>query len=726
MPNDSKQKLLGYVLAIGSVSMACLTWLVLSLLIGNRFSSGFVLVAIIATGRFAGLKPSLLALVLGGVFVAYVQYLRLGLQAPALPEIIVIYFVLGTVIVLLTHSERVARKAADTNAERLRQQLNERTILDQQLRDDQQQLEMALAAGRLGTSVWDVRSGRIKSSATNEAIHGFAPGTSVATFEQALQRIHPSDQESLREQIAKAVKAGAPSPFSYRVIWSDGSTHWIEGVGQFICDAAGNLARIRAICADITERKQVEIALRDAEERFRRMAMQAPVGISQGDMDGRTFFVNPKLCEIAGAEPEEIMGFGWQHFVHPEDREQLAEKGRADLAAGKTKTSSDFRFIRKDGSIRWASSTTSLVHDASGKITGQVSITEDITDRKDAENALRTKESQLRGIMDHASAVIWLKDLQGRYIVANRCHQKLFASLGSSILGKTDLDFFPDSMAHYFIASDKEVIQGQTPHVAEDVIDQDDGPHTYRSVKFPVMNEAGEVIAVGGISTDITDLKAAHEGLKKKEQLLRNLIEVQEKEKQFLCHEFHDGLIQYAAGSLMSLEGFKSKHVATDASEIIDTVIGNLRKGVDDGRRVIRGIRPAVLDDSPMEAALHDLIDQFPTSEIMIKFDCDPQIGRLSNAVQTTVYRLVQEALNNAKKHSGTDVVRVELRQSNGDLHLEVRDFGCGFDVKSHTQGFGLLGMSERVRLLGGNCSIESEKDAGTTIKVRLPIRAEE
>src|SRR6202044_1671953 len=115
-----------------------------------------ILVAIIATGRFAGLKPSLLALVLGGVFVGYVQYLRLGLQAPALPEIIAIYFVLGTVIVLLTHSERVARKAADTNAERLRQQLDERAIIDQRLRNDQQQLEMALAAGRLGTSIWDV------------------------------------------------------------------------------------------------------------------------------------------------------------------------------------------------------------------------------------------------------------------------------------------------------------------------------------------------------------------------------------------------------------------------------------------------------------------------------------------------------------------------------------------------------------------------------------------
>ncbi len=596
------------------------------------------------------------------------------------------------------------------------------SINDQQLRDDHQQLELALAAGRLGTSTWDLQSGTIRSSATNLAIHGFAPGTCVGTFEQALQRIHPADRQSVREQIASAMKAGKASPISYRVVWPDGSTHWIEGVGQFTCDTAGNLVRIRAVCADITQRKLSEIALREAEERFRLIALRAPVGISQSDIDGRVFFVNPKLCDIAGAEPEAIMAFGWQQLIHPDDRERLIEKGRADIVAGITDSSADFRFVRKDGTIRWASSTATIVHDASGMPTGKISVTEDITERKVAEDALRTKELQLRGILDNTSAVVYLKDLQGRFILANRRSRELFSPHGNGMVGKTDLEVFPEPVARKFIEADKEVARKQAPLVFEEVAPHDDGPHTYRSVKFPVMNEAGEVIAVGGISTDISDLKQAHEALQKKEKLLRNLIEVQENEKQFLCHEFHDGLIQYAAGSLMSLEGFQNSHGATDASEIINTVIRNLRKGVEDGRRVIRGIRPAVLDDSTMESALHDLIDQFPTSDLMVKFACDPDIGRLPNAVQTTVYRLVQEALNNARKHSGTDVVRIELRRSNSDIHLEVRDFGCGFDVKSHTQGFGLLGMTERVRLLGGDCSIESEQDAGTTIKVRLPM----
>lgn len=348
---------------------------------------------------------------------------------------------------------------------------------------------------------------------------------------------------------------------------------------------------------------------------------------------------------------------------------------------------------------------------------------QEIADRKEAEQNLRTKDAQLRGLLDNTSAVVYLKDLEGRYLLVNCRFKQLFQPNDGSIIGKTDLDWFPESIARTFLESDAEVRRVQAPLNFEEVAPHDDGPHTYRSVKFPVVDEAGEMIAVGGISTDITDLKEAHNDLKAKQDLLGNLIEVQENEKQFLCHEFHDGLIQYAVGSLMLLEGYQRNHSARDDSAIIDKAIDNLRKGVEDGRRVIRGIRPAVLDDSGLEAAIEDLIDQFSTSGVMVTSNCDPAIGRLPESVQTTVYRVIQESLNNARKHSHTDVVRIELKKVDGDLHLEVRDFGCGFDVESaRKRGFGLPGMTERVRLLGGECTIESEQNVGSRVIVRCPI----
>jgi two-component system NarL family sensor kinase len=228
------------------------------------------------------------------------------------------------------------------------------------------------------------------------------------------------------------------------------------------------------------------------------------------------------------------------------------------------------------------------------------------------------------------------------------------------------------------------------------------------------------MIALGGISTDVTDLKVAHQELLAKQSLLRNLIEVQEDEKQFLCREFHDGLIQYAVGAKMSLEGYRRKPIDVAA---VDAAIDNLRKGVEDGRRVIRGIRPAVLDDSGVEAALQDLVDQYADAQMHVHFRCDPEIGKLPDSVQTTVYRVVQEALNNARKYSGTDVVRIDLAQVDDEVRLEIRDFGCGFDVDAgRKKGFGLTGMTERVRLLGGDLTIDSEIEQGTRISARVPL----
>ena len=175
----------------------------------------------------------------------------------------------------------------------------------------------------------------------------------------------------------------------------------------------------------------------------------------------------------------------------------------------------------------------------------------------------------------------------------------------------------------------------------------------------------------------------------------------------------------------MSLEDYQRNHSATVDSGKIDAAISSLRKGVDDGRRTIRGIRPAVLDDCGLAAAIEDLIDQFLPTGIMVTSECDPEIGRLPESIQTTIFRVVQESLNNAGKHSGSDVVKIEAKKVNGDLHLEVRDFGCGFDVEpGRKRGFGLRGMAERVRLLGGECTIESEFGAGTRVMVRFPIQA--
>jgi signal transduction histidine kinase len=204
-------------------------------------------------------------------------------------------------------------------------------------------------------------------------------------------------------------------------------------------------------------------------------------------------------------------------------------------------------------------------------------------------------------------------------------------------------------------------------------------------------------------------------------------LETQEREKQALCYEIHDGLIQYATGALLLLDGYRRAHPTAKDADTLARVSDGLRQAVEEGRRVIRGLQPSVLDEAGIVAALEDLVEQTTALGLQVDFhNSAPRTERLSKALETAIYRIVQEALTNASKHSGTDRVLVELGRRNGDFWLEIRDFGRGFDVRApHGNALGLLGMTERVRLLGGECSIESRPNAGTRITARIPVAEE-
>ncbi|MBA4018915.1 MAG: hypothetical protein C0483_17240 [Pirellula sp.] len=605
-------------------------------------------------------------------------------------------------------------------------EVTEARLATQQAKESQEQLLLALEAGRLGIWCWDVRTNRVRSSETQALITGYSTTHTEASLEESISTIHPDDRHLMQTAIERIFRNDPPTDLTYRVVWPDGSTHWIEAVGRARYDESGTPLQVMGASADITERRLADEALRAAEQRFRGIYEQSPLGIALIDShSGRFLQINPRYEEIIRRSEEEMVRLTFQEITHPDDLaddlSQMELLRRGEIR----RFQMEKRLLRGDGSYMWAGLTVVPMWQPGEPTTCHMAMVSDITERKQIEDQLRMRESQLSGILDNTPAVIYLKDAEGRYRLTNRTYQGLFAHLGESIIGKTDREFFPEPFAEGFLESDARVWHDNVPVYFEETAPHADGPHTYRSIKFPVRDVAGKMIALGGISTDISDLKAAQASLEQEQELLRNLIEVQEKEKQFLCHEFHDGLIQYAVASLMSLEGYQEQHPNTGASEILATVVSNLRRGVEDGRRVIRGIRPAVLDDSGIEAAVEDLIGQFGHSGIMVTSKCDPEIGRLPESIQTTVYRVIQESLSNAWKHSGTDVVRIRINKIDGDLQLEVRDFGCGFDVgPARKRGFGLLGMTERVRLLGGECTIQSELEQGTCVSVRLPLQA--
>jgi PAS domain S-box-containing protein len=344
--------------------------------------------------------------------------------------------------------------------------------------------------------------------------------------------------------------------------------------------------------------------------------------------------------------------------------------------------------------------------------------------RREAERRLRDTDAHLQALIDNSSSAIFLKDRQQRFLLVNRRQLELWPEIRNFRPGMTPFDFFPADLARSAGESDDAVWSSGRPYTFERSYRRGNDIRTCVTSKFPVRDATGAMIAVGGITTDITELRQAQESVARKEKWLRRLIEVQENEKMRLCHEFHDGLIQYVVGSKMLLESLDRSLLQQESAATIDLVIDNLTRGLEDGRRVIHGIRSAALDDLGLAAAIEELCDQTHPGLPGITAMIDPAVNGIPDGLQTTVYRIVQESLGNARRHSGADRVWVTVRVAAEAVEISVVDSGHGFDAGAGDRpGFGLIGMTERVQLAGGEFSIESGQGRGTRVTARLPLR---
>ncbi len=215
------------------------------------------------------------------------------------------------------------------------------------------------------------------------------------------------------------------------------------------------------------------------------------------------------------------------------------------------------------------------------------------------------------------------------------------------------------------------------------------------------------------------------------EELVEQLIDVQEAERKFVAYDLHDGLIQYLVAArlqLSKLTGLYANRPQDDKAAVaLQETMAHLTQAVQEGRRVVEGLRPTLLDSLGLVPALNELArDVGQVSGWEVAFE--NQIGdmRLSPTVELTAFRVAQEALTNARKHARAGKVAIKLTQEDGDLCIVVQDDGIGFDkveTRKHRQCIGLVSMRERATLFGGDFSVESNVGEGTAVTVHLPIR---
>ncbi len=267
-------------------------------------------------------------------------------------------------------------------------------------------------------------------------------------------------------------------------------------------------------------------ALRDSAARFRATFENAAVGIARVAPDGRWLEVNQRLCDIVGYAHEELMTKTFGDITHPDDLESDWNQARRLLAGEIENYSMEKRYYRKDGSVVWVNLSVSLAREADGAPEYFVSVVEDISARKRAEEALRESEHRFARFMRHLPGLAWIKDMQGRYVYANAAAMKAFRMpLEEQLYGRTDDEIFPPEVAARFKENDQRALTNEAGIFVVETLEHEDGVLHYSAVrKFPIPGQDVRETNIGGIAIDITESKHADEALRESEERLAGIV----------------------------------------------------------------------------------------------------------------------------------------------------------------------------------------------------------
>jgi PAS domain S-box-containing protein len=285
--------------------------------------------------------------------------------------------------------------------------ISDRKQMEQALRRSQENLEKAQQIAHLGSWEWDIQTGEEKWSREQYRIFGYEPGDTQASYDLFLNGLHPHDKDKVFEAIDKVLKGRQPYHLEFRIVLPNHEERTVLAQGEVSRDINGKPIRMLGTVLDITERKQAEHRLRHSEERFRRMFEDGPIGMVIGDMQQRLIKVNSAFCQMLGYTEPELLQLRIADVSYPEDMSKNQELITLALTGQIPFYQMEKRYLSKEGQIVWGHLAASIFFDETGQPTHFLAKIEDITNRKQTEEALRKSEAMLVRAQEIAHLGIW-------------------------------------------------------------------------------------------------------------------------------------------------------------------------------------------------------------------------------------------------------------------------------------------------------------------------------
>jgi len=663
-------------------------------------------------------------------------------------------------------SIRIARQRAQRELLAAKEALERKT---EELQQQREWFEVTLSSIGDAVITTDVQGMVTYLNPVAESITGWISAEARGEpLERVFRIVNEYTRQTIDNPIGKVLQTGKIIGLANHTVLIDknGRVIPIEDSAAPIRDARGNVVGAVMVFHDVSDRRRVEDALRASEERLRATFDQAAVGIVVADLNGRFLEANPRFCDILGYSFDELRQFTFTQIVHPEDLSGTLAQTRA-LHAGETPHCVfENRYIRKDGATVWGRTTLALLREGGGEAQRIIGVVEDITDRKDTEQALRDSQAQaqeirsgLAAIVESSDDAIISKTLEGVITTWNHGAERIFGYTADEVIGKPVTLLIPPNQIDEEPAILQKLRCGERIDHYETVRMRKDGTLLDVSLTVsPVKDLNGTIIGASKIARDTTQRKRTEAALRDeiaiRERAEAALREADRRKDEFLAllaHELRNPLapIRYALAG--NRNAGRTSEQRKRAEEIVERQVTHMSRLLDDLldiSRISRGtlelktnptelalaVRTAIETARPfLDAKHHTLSLDLPKATV--RLEADPV--RLAQAFSNLL-------INAAKYTDPGGHIRLRAAHEGHEVVVTVRDNGIGisadmmprlFTLFSQAQtalgraegglGIGLSLVRGVVTLHGG--SVEARSDgpgAGSEFIVRLPIRA--
>jgi PAS domain S-box-containing protein len=591
-------------------------------------------------------------------------------------------------------------------------------------------LRLAVEAGKSVGWDWDIRSGRDRWFGDLETIYGIPSDNYSGFVDDFGRKIHPDDREHVWQAVADARQNRKPYATEFRTVRTDGTVRWITARGKFYYAHNGDPERMLGMAVDITDRKQTEQKLSESQNRLAGIVGSAMDAIIAVDEERRIVLFNAAAEKMFGCTQDEAVGTVIDRFIperfRPEHEAYMRRFGESGVTTRNMGTPAALWAVRRNGQeFPMEASITHLESDGRKLFTV---IIRDITERCRAEEAIRESEERFRLVADTAPVMIWTAGTDRKYSYVNKTWLDftgcpLEAELGDDWAGGLHPDDSSRSFQTYVEAFDR-----REPFEMQYRLRRHDGQYRWLSaIGVPRFNPDHSFAGYIGSAIDVTERKLAEESLA---DVGRKLIEAHEEERTWIARELHDDVNQRMALLAIELDRW-NQQLPPSAVELHDHIHHASQRISDiaaDIQALSHRLHSSKLEYLGLVAAAKSFCKELSEQqkvEIDFSHAAIPRV--VPKEISLCLFRVLQETLQNAVKHSGVRHFKVELCGTEQEIQLTVSDLGVGFDLQDAIQrrGLGLISMRERMRLVSGVMSIKSQPGSGTTIHARVPLKTD-